>query len=49
MRQNSRWTPIIDFFRRDFWRKLVAVFLALLLYMAIAPRTGEKQEKTRRV
>ena len=36
---------IVNLFRRDCWRKLVALFLALLLYIAIAPRIGEKREK----
>ncbi len=46
MQENSRWQFIIDFIRRDFWRKAVALFLALLLYLAIAPRTSEKREKS---
>lgn len=46
MQTNSRWSVIIEFFRRDGWRKLVAVFLSLLLYMSIAPRTGNKVEKS---
>jgi hypothetical protein len=45
-----RRNPLIQFFINlichDFWRKLVALFLALLLYLAIAPRTSEKREKS---
>ena len=45
-----RRNPFIQFFINlichDFWRKLVALFLALLLYLAIAPRTSEKREKS---
>lgn len=37
---------LTDLIRRDIWRKLVALFLALLLYLVIAPRSGEKHEKT---
>lgn len=46
MFDRSRWQFIMDFIRRDFWRKLVAIFLALLLYLAISPRTSEKREKS---
>lgn len=46
MTQPPHRNKIIDFFRHDCWRKLVALFLALLLYLSIAPRTGEKHEKT---
>ena len=46
MLDRSRWQFIMDFIRRDFWRKLVALFLALLLYLAISPRTNEKREKS---
>ncbi|MBR2358630.1 MAG: hypothetical protein IKA65_11490 [Lentisphaeria bacterium] len=46
MQENTRWQIIKEFIRRDFWRKLVALFLALLLYLAIAPRTSEKREKS---
>ena len=45
MSKNKIGLFIINLFRRDCWRKLVALFLALLLYVAIAPRIGEKREK----
>ena len=37
---------VINFIRRDFWRKLVAVVLALLLYQVIATKTSERREKS---
>jgi len=46
MNRNKIWRFMEDLIFHDFWRKLVALFLALLLYLAIAPRTGEKREKT---
>ncbi|MBE6379972.1 MAG: hypothetical protein E7047_03495 [Lentisphaerae bacterium] len=46
MQSGNRRNFIVDFFRHDFWRKLVAFFLTMLLYLSIAPRTGEKYEKT---
>ncbi len=46
MQKNRIGRFIIDFIRHDCWRKLVALFLALLLYWAIEPRTSEKREKS---
>ena len=45
MQKTSRREAIKNFIRQDFWRKLVAVVLALLLYLAIAPQTSEKRER----
>lgn len=45
MQKRSCWQFIADFIRRDFWRKAVALFLALLLYLAVNPRTGGKTTK----
>jgi YbbR domain-containing protein len=44
--KKSRWQFLIDFVCNDTWRKVVALFLALLLYLAISPRTSEKREKS---
>ena len=46
MQKDTRIQTILNFIRRDFWRKLVAVSLALLLYMAINQRISEKREKS---
>ena len=46
MRRNFLSRFFINLICLDFWRKLVALFLALLLYLAIAPRTSEKREKS---
>ena len=46
MRRNFISNFFINLVCHDFWRKLVALFLALLLYLAIAPRTSEKREKS---
>ncbi len=35
--ENRRWLRM-EFIRHDFWRKIVALFLALLLYLAIVAR-----------
>ena len=45
MQKNSLWQMIADFVRHDTIRKLVAVFLTLLLYVAIGQRTSERREK----
>ncbi|MBE6370008.1 MAG: hypothetical protein E7056_07615 [Lentisphaerae bacterium] len=44
--KSKRWQFLIDFICNDYWRKAVALFLALLLYLAISPRTSEKHEKS---
>lgn len=46
MNKSSAWEYLKNLVQHDFWRKLSAVFLALLLYLAIAPRTSTKIEKS---
>ena len=46
MQKNSLAQKIINFIRRDIWRKLVALALTVLLYVAINQRISEKQEKS---
>ena len=46
MQKDTRIQTILNFILRDFWRKLVALALALLLYMAINQRISEKREKS---
>ncbi|MPM54357.1 hypothetical protein SDC9_101135 [bioreactor metagenome] len=38
MKHREGFSRLLEFVRHDFWRKLVALFLALLLYLAIAAR-----------
>ena len=46
MQNRTRREAIINFIRRDFWRKIVALALALLLYLAINQRISENREKS---
>ena len=46
MQKQTRREAIINFICRDFWRKLVALALALLLYLAINQRISENREKS---
>lgn len=46
MNQKNRWQSILNFIRNDFWRKLVAIFLTVLLYLAISPRVSKKGERS---
>lgn len=46
MKKNNFWQMIINFIRRDIWRKVVALALTALLYAAINQRISEKQEKS---
>ena len=46
MQKQTRRKAIINFICRDFWRKIVALALALLLYLAINQRISENREKS---
>ena len=45
MNQDSRWQSILNLIRHDCWRKLVAIFLTVLLFMAIMPRISSKDQR----
>lgn len=45
MNQDSRWQSILNLIRHDCWRKLVAIFLTVLLFMAIMPRISGKDQR----
>ena len=45
MNQDSRWQNILNLLRHDCWRKLVAIFLTVLLFMAIMPRISGKDQR----
>jgi len=44
MQKRSKWQFIVDFIKRDWLRKVIALFLTLLLYGAIMPKAQEKKD-----
>ena len=43
MNQNSRWKFILNFFCNDLLRKVAAIILSVLLYMAVSQRVSPKE------